>query len=97
MSRTMELWPTGIYPCQWDDIINEGKRVYVTIYTLKYVKNDSLSNLKKEGIKFNKSDKVYDMIVDTPILTRDIVIKWLKRLSKITKINYKFKKNIYKR
>ena len=83
---------TGYYPCSWDDIIDENKRVYATIHTLKSVKKDSFLRLKREGITFDKKDKIYDIVIDAPELTEKIVKDSLRKLSEITGLVYKLGK-----
>ena len=58
MKKLMKLRITGYYPCLWDDLIDEDNKVYASIYTLKNVKKDRLLKLKKEGIIFDKMDKI---------------------------------------
>ena len=51
--KTMKLKMTGYYPCPCDDLIDENKKVHVTIHTLKSAKKDPLPKLSKEGITFD--------------------------------------------
>jgi len=84
--RKMNLKTTGEYPCQWDDIVNERGKTYATIYTLKNAREDEIT---KAGIT-KKKDGIFDMVVDAPELTKELVQTALKKLSKITGIEYKF-------
>ncbi|MEK6826623.1 MAG: hypothetical protein AABX90_03265 [Nanoarchaeota archaeon] len=90
--KTMKLKMTGDYPCPWDDLINESKKVHVTIHTLKSVKKDPLLKLSKEGITFDKKERINDIVIDVSELTEKIVRNSLKKLSKITGVNYKLGK-----
>ena len=88
MKKTMKLRITGYYPCPWDDLIDNNSKVYVSICTLKNAKKDPLLKLNKKGIKFDKKDKIYDIIIDVSELTEKIVKNSLKQLSEITGIHY---------
>ena len=83
--RKMNLKTTGEYPCQWDDIINEKRKTYAAIYTLKNAREDEIT---KAGIT-KKKDGIFDIVIDAPKLTKNIVQNALKELSKITGIEYK--------
>src|SRR3989344_5345461 len=91
MNKIKKLKMTGYYPCCWDDLIDETKRVYATIHTLESTKRDLILKLK-EGITFDKKDKVYDIVIDVPKLTEKIVKNYLQKLSKITGLSYKLGK-----
>ena len=90
--KTMKLKMTGYYPCPWDDLIDESKKVHVTIHTLKSVKKNPLLRLKKESITFDKKNNVYDIVIDVSELTEKIVKDSLKKLSEITGLAYKLGK-----
>ncbi len=81
----MNLKTTGKYPCQWDDIINKKRETYATIYTLKNARGD---NITKAGIT-KKKDGIFDIVIDAPELTKELVQTAIKELSKITGIEYK--------
>ena len=88
MKKLIKLKTTGHYPCQWDDLIDQNMKVRVTIYTLQNVKKDSLLTLNKEGIYYDKKDKIYDIVIDFSELTKKIVKNLIEKLSKITGIKY---------
>ena len=92
MKKIIKLKTTGYYPCQWDDIIDENNKVRVTIYTLQNAKKDSLK-LNKEGIYYNKEDEIYDIVLNIPELTVEIVRGLIKKLSKITGVKYQLGKS----
>jgi len=81
----MNLKTTGEYPCQWDDIVNEKGKTYATIYTLKNARKDEIT---RAGIT-KKNNGIFDIVVDVPELTKELVQTALKELSKITGIEYK--------
>ena len=84
MKRKMNLKTTSKYPCEWDDLIDEQRETYATIYTLK--------NARKDGriARITKSkDGIFDIVIDAPKLTKDSIQTALKELSKITGIEYK--------
>ena len=80
-----KLKTTGDYPCQWDDLIDEKRRTYATIYTLSNVKKGSRPKLK--GIQKSK-DGIFDIVVDEQELIKENVETALKDLTKITGIEY---------
>ena len=84
MVKLMELKSTGQYPCQWNDIIDNKRRTYVTVYTLKNAREDGI---KRACIK-KARDGVFDIVIDTSQLTKKIIVKALEDLSKITEIKY---------
>ena len=90
--KVIKLKTAGYYPCSWDDIIDENNKVRVTIYTLQNAKKDSLK-LNKGGIYYNKEDKIYDIVIDVPELTEEIVKSLIKELSKIIGIKYQLRKS----
>lgn len=82
----INLRTTGEYPCQWDDLIDEHGKTYATVYTLKNARGDGVT---EAGIT-QSSDGIFDIVIDAPKLTKDVVRNSLKELSKITGIEYKF-------
>jgi len=65
----------------WEDLCDEENNCLVTFYTLEHAREE-----KKEaqtGIT-KAEDGVYDIIVDTPVITREIVEESLEKLSQIT-------------
>lgn len=83
--KTTELKMTGYYPCPWDDLIDNNGKVKVSIYTLQNAKKDLLLKLNKEGIFYDKKNKIYDIVLDVPQLTEKIVKNTIKKLSEIAK------------
>ncbi len=81
----MNLKTTSEYPCEWDDLINEQRETYATIYTLKNAREEGIT---KAGI-IKKKDGIFDIVTDSLELTKEIVQNSLKELSKITGIEYK--------
>ena len=90
--KFIKLRATGHYPCPWDDLIDDNNKVYVSVYTLISARKDPSLKLEKSGITFNEQDKVYDIVINVPKLTEEIVKEALERLSKITNIEYQFGK-----
>ena len=82
MCKTKKLKMAGYYPCSWDDLIDEKRKVYTTIHTLKSVKKDSLLKLNKECITFDKKENVYDIVIDVPELTEKVIKDALRELSR---------------
>ena len=66
----------------------------MSIYALKNAKKDFLPELAKEGIFYNKREKIYDIVINVPKLIEKIVKDLIKKLSKITNVKYKLKKSI---
>ena len=81
----MNLKTTSEYPCKWDDLINEQRETYATIYTLKNAREEGIIKI---GIT-KKKDGIFDIVVDVPELTKELVQTAIKELSKITGIEYK--------
>lgn len=94
-NKEIEVTSYTIYPCEWDDLFGDDG-LFVTIYTLKNVQ-DEITFYKKHGLPHDMpplgitlcSDGVYDIVVDVPILTIDVVKKTLKELSQRTGLVYK--------
>lgn len=80
-----KIYPTGEYPTQWDDLINEKRETIATIYTLEEAKEDGF----EEGITLSE-DGVYDIVVDVQEITNKVVESALEQLGKITKKKYVF-------
>ena len=93
MIKTMNLKMTGYYPCSWDDLIDKNMKVKVSVYTLQSAKKDSLLKLKKEGVYYDKKDKIYNIVLDVPQLTEEIVKNIIKELSKIAGVKYQLGKS----
>ena len=49
--------------------------------------------LNKEGIYYNKEDEIYDIVLNIPELTVEIVRGLIKKLSKITGVKYQLGKS----
>jgi len=75
------------YPCQWDDLLDENDHTYLTVYTLKDAQKDDPN--AKIGIT-KAQDGIYDIVIDAPELTKDLVRQSLEDLTKITGIKYNF-------
>jgi hypothetical protein len=73
----MLLKSTSQYPCQWDDLVDKNGRVIVTIYTLREKIIDGPS---VPGVKFCE-DGIFDIVVDVPELTEEVVAEVLVDLS----------------
>ena len=77
------------YLCQWDDLLDKYMKVHATVYTLRNAKKDPPISVPKLGITKGEDD-VWDIIIDVPELTKDIVRNSLKELTKITGTKYVF-------
>lgn len=82
-TQSIQLVPTTEYPTTWDDIIDkETRKTIITIST----KEEADENLE---VGITKSDDgIYDIVVDTDIITEEIAKKQVAKLSKIVEINY---------
>jgi len=87
MTNEIVLRPTSDFGCQWDDFLIEGDRTYVTMYTLENVRKGGDGHLTKPGITLS-DDGIYDIVIDAPELTKEIVEQALKELSDITLVSY---------
>lgn len=83
--KPIRIKPTGQYPCQWDDLIDEENNVIATIYTEKEAKKDGL----KFGITEGK-DGIYDIVISTKEINNEVVENELERLSRRTEKKYQF-------
>lgn len=83
--KAIRIRPTGEYPCQWDDLIEPGRKVRATVYTLEEGKKDHL----KPGITKGK-DGVYDIVVDAKEINNEVARNALKDLGKVTGRRYVF-------
>ena len=72
------------YPCTWDDLIDDNNKTVVTIQTLESAR---LEGFESPGISVGE-DGVFDVVVDVPELTEDVVIQCLKDLSKFAGSEY---------
>lgn len=90
MSRANEVIveTTSFWPCDWDDLLGDGD-LFATIYTKHHIDNDQYIENMPIGITRDKYDGVYDIVVDVPILTIDVLRQQLAELSKITKKTYR--------
>lgn len=84
MAEIIYVKPVGLFPCQWEDFVNDSKRTVVTIYTRENAKNDGPELGITKG-----DDGIYDIVVDFPEITEKIARDCLEELSKITGIEYK--------
>lgn len=84
--KIIKIKPTGEYPCQWDDLIDAGRKVIATIYTCEEGEKDNL----KPGITKGK-DGIYDIIVYAKEINNEVVRNALKDLGKITGKRYVLK------
>ncbi len=78
------LRSTGIYPCSWDDLIYETGRTYATVYTLE---NARENGFLEPGIT-KGDDGIFDIVIDAPELTEDVLRDALNNLSSTTGIKY---------
>lgn len=93
MVKTLELQlMENKFPCQMLEIHSKNG-LYAIVATLKNTWNGALTFLNKPGIEEYPADHVYEIVVDTPFLTKKILYKELNRLTKKTKIKYKITKN----
>lgn len=70
---------------EWEDFCDEENNCIATFYTLEYAREEN----KEAQIGITKTeDGVYDVIVDAPVITREIVEKSLRELSQITGQEY---------
>ena len=81
----MQLFSTGELPCEWEDLITAQRNTYVTIHTLQEAKEDQLALGVSKG-----EDGVYDVVLDVPTLTCDVIKDALRLLSKVTGVNYRY-------
>lgn len=83
--KTINVYPTAQFPCRWEDLIDNKKKLIATIYTESEAKKDNLSF----GIKKAK-DGSYDIVVDATEINNEVVRNSLKDLEKMTNKTYKF-------
>lgn len=83
--KIIRVRPTCEYPCQWDDLIDSGKKVIATIYTLKEGEKDNL----KTGMTKGKNG-IYDIVVHSKEINNEVVRNALKDLEKVTGKRYVF-------
>lgn len=83
MKKVVKIKPTGEYPCQWDDLIDDKGKTIATIYTEEEAKKDGL----KTGIRKGR-DGVYDIVVWAREINNEVVRNALKDLGKKTGTNY---------
>ena len=77
------LASTSEYPCAFDDLIDKKtKETIITISTKNEVGVDLELGITKS------EDKIFDIVVDVELLTKEVVKKQVKKLSKIVEINY---------
>jgi hypothetical protein len=76
------------FPCGWDDLRDSKGRTHVTIYTLEEARRLPQEELDAPGISHG-SDGVWDIVLDVPELTKDLVKRGLVDLSERTGIEYK--------
>lgn len=89
MKKIIKVRPTGEYPCQWDDLIDEQGRVIATIYTEKEAEEEGLK-FHKDGISKGR-DGIYNIVVPlAQEINNEVVRNRLELLSKRTKKEYKF-------
>lgn len=81
----IKVYPACEYPAQWDDLIDQDKKVIATIYTLE----EGLKDKRKEGITKAK-DGIYDMVVLAKEINNEVVKNALEKLGRITRKEYKF-------
>jgi len=81
--KAIKVKPTGVYPCQWDDLIDSKNNVIATIYTLREGKKDNL----KSGIT-KGTDGIYDIVVNSKEITVEVVKNALTDLEKVTDKRY---------
>lgn len=70
---------------EWEDLCDEENNCIATFYTLEHAREEN----KGAQIGITKAeDGIYDVIADTPVITREIVEKSLRELSQITGQEY---------
>lgn len=86
MTEKIKVKCMGKLPAEaWEDFCDEENNCIATFYTLEYAKEEN----KAVQIGITKTeDEVYDIIVDAPVITREIVEESLKKLSQITGRQY---------
>ena len=89
---TKKITTLSNYPCQWDDLDDaESLAEIATIYTLAEVKRDEdLDLYEEESIREDRDDGVFDIVVDAPELTAEVVQKQLNALGEMTGEEYVF-------
>jgi len=93
MGEPEKVNTTGDYPCAFDDLLSESGHVVISVWTLKeatyefehYSEHD---DAPKPGVS-KGVDGVYDIILDTPQLTKDDIRKALALLAKEMDVHYK--------
>jgi len=83
------LKSTGRYPCQWDDLVGPDGRVAVTIYTLR---EKLIDGPAVPGVSLCE-DGIFDIVVDVPELTEDVVAEALAALPARAGKEYRLKLN----
>jgi hypothetical protein len=81
------VFPTGVYPCEWDDLLVEGS-TYATVYTKMNGEADGLP----VGFTFCDDDGCWDIVIDKDEITYEDVEEALKKLSEKTGKTYLFKR-----
>ncbi len=80
---------TSTYPCEWDDLFTE-EGLIITIYTKDYEACEEGDDGLDVGIHLDSDDGVYDIIVDEPEITNEVVERALRKLSEITGNEYEW-------
>ena len=93
------LSQTTRYPAEWDDLVDETGKVHATIYTLEHLRStdddtdDGLLAKLKNAPGFLRVDGIYEIVVDSPEITRGVVRQALDQLSKTETGKYGFVNN----
>ena len=83
----IKLMSTSEYPCTYDDLIDsKTRKTLFSVSTLKSLEEEDID--VKTGITLS-DDGIYDIVVDTEVLTKDIVKEHISNVSK--HINQLFK------
>ena len=86
--KTIKVYSTAQFPCQWDDLVikeKKKKKLIATIYSKKEAEKDNLGF----GIK-KARDNIYDLVVDASEINNQVVRDALQDLEKRTHKKYKF-------
>lgn len=79
------------YPCQWDDLCVPGGGLFATIQTKLHVDSDPCpGELLPVGINRCEEDGIWDIVVDVPEITNEVVRAALDELSGLTGDKYEW-------